>query len=253
MGNSLDSYESLEYDKIQFKTGDILLFSGQGGMSGLIKCATFSPWSHVGIVLRFPFQFKGSEDGLYLLHSYNEEFGTDVISGDQKEGVQLNVLKDAIVRYKKEGGRVFIRSAPKSFDEYAHKDDFINWLKGNDPKAYEKSYYQLASSQIDCCCLPCFKNTGDNSSYFCSELVRDVLSKFKIDMLYGEYSDEITPVDLSSSAYGFWCEPKIDLSDIGWKEEAEIEISRSKKRTVKTRRSKPSSTTIYIKLDNKDF
>lgn len=240
MGNTVE--KKLEYDDVNFETGDILLFSGKGGMSGLVKCATFSQWSHVGIVLKLQnsekYQFKkGSEDNLYLFHSYNREFELDVLSGEFKSGVQLNVLKDALIKYRKDGGTTFVRHAPSSmldqFRKTVNGREFMEWMIYNSPKDYEQSYYSLASSQIDCFCLPCFQNRGDDSSYFCSELVRDVLSRLgtkKLRLQLGEYPDEFTPVDLSSDAYGFFCEPKVDLTELGWKEEIEVVFKNHKRK-----------------------
>jgi hypothetical protein len=173
-----------------------------------------------------------------------------------KEGVQLSVLSDALRRYRKNGGRGFVRRAPVkyNFDDHVNDRKFIDWLILNSHKQYETSKYDLASSQIDCFCLPCFKNRGDDSSYFCSELVRDVLAKlgdedFKMEI--GEYADEFTPVDLSSGAYCFFCEPKIDLTDLGWKEEVEVRFR--KYNLTKEKKSPPSSSvTVYLKLKNKD-
>ena len=277
MGNSLDSYKSMDYNKIKdtLKTGDLMMFSGHGGISNFIKCVTFSPWSHVGIILKIhdSSRFKiTSPDDLYLLHSYNKEFEIDVISGEMKSGVQLNVLKDAITTYINEGGRAFVRKAPSKydFDKSVTEDKFMDWLVLTSPKKYEESYHDLASSQIDCLCLPCFNNTGDNSSYFCSELVRDVLEELgneKFKKRFGEYSDEYTPADLSSSAYCFFCEPKINLSKLGWGEEIEVEIkvnidfeSKRRNKSVNYKSTRASITkseisptvTVYFKLTNKD-
>ena len=36
------------------RTGDLILFSGKGGASAGIKWATFSRWSHVGLVVVLP-------------------------------------------------------------------------------------------------------------------------------------------------------------------------------------------------------
>ena len=46
----------------QLKTGDVLLFSGQGAISEGIKFFTISKWSHVGLVYRFdgPLDPEGS-------------------------------------------------------------------------------------------------------------------------------------------------------------------------------------------------
>ena len=53
-----------KYEDIRenLKTGDIVLFSGKGGISHGIKLVTNSKWSHVGMVLRLP-DSKAAYDG----------------------------------------------------------------------------------------------------------------------------------------------------------------------------------------------
>ena len=47
----MPKYEDIRGD---LRTGDIILFSGKGGISHAIKLTTNSKWSHVGMVLRLP-------------------------------------------------------------------------------------------------------------------------------------------------------------------------------------------------------
>jgi hypothetical protein len=45
--------DSKVYDermRAELKTGDVVLFSGKGGISAGIKWATLSRWSHVGMI-----------------------------------------------------------------------------------------------------------------------------------------------------------------------------------------------------------
>lgn len=121
--------EKERYDNIRdrLKTGDILLCSGKGRFSCMVKCFTCSPWSHVGMVIRLDTSKKArereskdnnnayrgplkveSEDGLYLWHSMNESTGgmVDCITGKPKKGPQLNCLKNVISRYN---GYLYIR------------------------------------------------------------------------------------------------------------------------------------------------
>ena len=44
----LASYHEI---RTELKTGDIVLFSGKGGISAGIKWGTLSRWSHVGMIL----------------------------------------------------------------------------------------------------------------------------------------------------------------------------------------------------------
>lgn len=40
--------------RTQLKTGDLVLFSGKGAFSDIIKYGTLSKWSHIGMVLKIP-------------------------------------------------------------------------------------------------------------------------------------------------------------------------------------------------------
>lgn len=83
------------------KTGDILLFSGRGGVSTSIKWATQSPWTHVGLVIAepgrgFPCLWEASRDTNI----------DDLDSGHARPGVQLVPLQDRLREYE---GRVALR------------------------------------------------------------------------------------------------------------------------------------------------
>jgi hypothetical protein len=117
------------YDAIcdSLKTGDIVLCSGMGKFSYLVKCFTCSPWSHVGMIVKLdktrelrervskdnnnvyrgPLKVE-SEDGLYLWHSMNESNNkiVDCITGKPKKGPQLNCLKSVVFRYN---GYMYLR------------------------------------------------------------------------------------------------------------------------------------------------
>jgi len=106
------------------------------------------------------------------------------------------------------------------------------WMKHMVKKMYEKDYYELASSQIDLCCLPCFRNFNDDSSIFCSELVRMAMEQLYPNIFYlreGEASDEYTPVDFSTDAYGYSTDIKINFTNYGWGKEKEIKVKVSRK------------------------
>lgn len=238
MGCCLSTYDEFDYykRKSELKTGDLVLFSGKGGMSCLIKTGTFSPWSHVGIIIRTRTDFEGftSSDNLYLFHAYKEHLGPDVFSGENKSGVQLNRLGDALRRYIRSGGVPCIRKGPPylsiergslpsvSIDPFENEDT-KEWFRKKTELEYEESLYQLVSSQIDCCCLPCFQNYGDETSYFCSELTRRTLAylyPYEYGLEEGEYPDEQTPNDQSTNVYCFWAEKKIDLEE--WESEERV-------------------------------
>ena len=85
-----------EYDKARptIETGDILLFSGKGGISQAIKWFTHSKWSHVGMVFRLT-----DVDLIMLWESTTLSDLDDYESGHPSKGVQLVVLSERVMKY----------------------------------------------------------------------------------------------------------------------------------------------------------
>lgn len=198
MGNSVESFTNgskIKYKicKSKLKTGDVIIFSGFGTDSKLIKCFTSTPWSHIGIVVKLESsdlvksKFK-DPDGLYLLHStiksYNEKV-PDVISGKIKGGVQLNSLSGVIAYYK---GRIVLRKQTRPFDEVTQQE-IETFIMRNHKKPYETGASELLNSVYRGRCAPiCVSN---ENAYFCSELATSI------------YRDlfKILPSEISSSDY----------------------------------------------------
>ena len=99
--------------KYNLKTGDILLFDYEGGgsmgiFSWLIKKATKSNITHVGMVLKDPVFINPSLKGYYVWESGWE--GTpDPQDGKVKFGVQITPLEEIIQSYKKKNGKIYVR------------------------------------------------------------------------------------------------------------------------------------------------
>lgn len=97
---------NLDLDKMNLKTGDLLLFNGTTfWFSRLVERVTHSPWSHVGIVLKDPTYINQALTGYYLLES-GEESEPDAEDGANKFGVQISDLRDVLEGY---GGKVVVR------------------------------------------------------------------------------------------------------------------------------------------------
>ncbi len=73
-------------------TGDLVLFSGKGLVSGTIRLFTGSRWSHVGLVLR-------DGDDLLLLEATNTDESADIALGRPVRGVQVVHLADKLAAY----------------------------------------------------------------------------------------------------------------------------------------------------------
>ena len=123
----------------QAKTGDLILFSGQGGDSGLIKGWSWSPWSHCGIVVHDP-NVNGERSGrhLYLWHANVNDNYLDAIQ--QKPlpdgGTQLNDLEVCLRAYN---GVICWRP----ISEEIPYQKFNAVLKDLSEKAFNHNYWDL--------------------------------------------------------------------------------------------------------------
>lgn len=176
----------MKYDEIRgsLKTGDMVLFSGKGFISNIIKLATGSKWSHVGMVLEI-----SDYSFMALWESTKISDMPDLIDGEIKKGVQIQQLSTRIKYYD---GEVGIRrlSAHVTNKMEAELGKLIDKLRG---RPYEESELELLKSVYD---LPGGKNEGDLSSVFCSESFAE---GYKVMGLLPDstISNELTPKDLS--------------------------------------------------------
>ncbi len=228
MGTAASSEKARSYDSIipKLRTGDIGLTSGRGCISDMIKCGTWSNWSHVFMVVRTNKKFKcGSDkDGLYMLHSYVEPLGETANNCESvtKKGVQLNSLREAISRYD---GTVYIRLKPPHISDVDPFDSekWNAWYKKAITCDYQRDYQDLVFAEMGSPCCPMFQNYGDDSSLFCSELIPIALQKAfpqEFSAASFDYGDQHTPKDLSSDWTNYCCENKIDVS--AWGKEIKI-------------------------------
>ena len=227
---------SVKYEKLKNKleTGDIVLFSGTGFESFEIQLATFSPYSHVGVIIKCK-DIKGkwkARDDLYIWHSPAQTlpFAYDSITNQMKEGPQLNKLQAVLSRAS---GNVYIRKLEKisstvdeetppllSLNVNNNNDDIediikdpcktklMKWMKEEEPKAYETSTVELVKSAWD---GPCGKNKRNTTSYFCSELIAETYQQMGL-LEKKEPSNEFVPADFSKDMQlngGYFLSPNI--------------------------------------------
>jgi len=162
------------YDQLRPRicTGSIVLFSGDGPVSNLIKMGQgmaghshdTSMWTHVGITYRDPIT-----QTLLLLESTTLSEGDDIMTGTKRSGVQLVSMSTRVAQYN---GHVAVRipAAPPSGAQVLAMADRMIQLKG---LPYERSKLDLVAAVFD------RFNEGDDledlSSLFCSELVAEIL------------------------------------------------------------------------------
>jgi hypothetical protein len=228
MGNTVESFtgkRKITYSKQihTYKTGDVLIFSGFGWDSFMVKTFTTTPWSHIGLIIKIdnPELIKPhlkDPDNLYIFHStlvsYNE-FVPDVVSGTVKGGVQLNSLKGVIKYYK---GRIIIRRLYKPIPNI---DDasITSFILKHIQKPYERGISELLNSVYRGRCAPVC--TSDDNSFFCSELAtttyRDLFGIFSIHTESYKY----IPADYASGG-----EMSNRLKDLGYPLKREVEFVR---------------------------
>jgi len=80
----------------ELKTGDLILFSGKGAISNVIKLFSGGKWSHVGMVLRVP----ALDDAVLLWESTTLSDIPDIESELPTKGVQVVPLSQRLSKYR---------------------------------------------------------------------------------------------------------------------------------------------------------
>ncbi len=170
----------------ELDTGDIVLFSGKGGISEWIKGFTRSKWSHVGMVIK-----DKAWDMVLLWESTTLSNIDDLETGRKKKGVQLVALSERIDNYTGEVSvrRLITEKTPQMVEALK---DLRNEIK---ERSYEESMIELIKSAYD---GPLGQNTQDLSSLFCSELVAEAYMRMGLLPVGTLPSNEYTPKDFSS-------------------------------------------------------
>jgi hypothetical protein len=117
----------------EFKTGDILLFSGKDYFpSKCIEDLTHSKYSHVGIILRDPVLDGSEYKGLFIFESTDWIDVDDVEDHKIKSGVQVNELSKI---YNEPDGDIYWRRLNTDRD-----DDFYKIMRNIHKTTYDKDY-----------------------------------------------------------------------------------------------------------------
>jgi hypothetical protein len=176
---------------------DLVLFSAEDRWSqSIIRAATHSKWTHIGMVVHLPELYP--EQGILLLESssHYEDGLVDVLTGVVRtSGVRLVDLQ---ARIQATAGREI---ACRKWQSSLNADNRITSLhvfdaiKQSSGKPYERSALQLSMSALP------VNQTPDESSLFCSELVAACLQKLRV--LSGNKSaNSYTPKSFTKSSFG---------------------------------------------------
>jgi hypothetical protein len=178
----------MKYSEIrnELNTGDIVLFSGKGRISGLIKWFTKSIWSHVGMVIR-----SEELDMLLLWESTTLSKIKDIHSHTTKQGVQLVALSERMNTYD---GSVGIRRLEDVCMTPLRTRALLEFRMEIKNRPYEENKLELLRSAYD---GPLGHNEEDLSSIFCSEMVAEAYQR--MGLLSEEVSsNEYTPADFGN-------------------------------------------------------
>lgn len=174
------------------KPGDVIAFSGKGNFSEIIKWATRSNVSHVGVILQSKLLIGDEiQDG--MLNQIIESTSLNGFSG-----VTINRLSDRLDTYE---GEIWWLPLKSELYESMDKKKFYNFLIHQNRKEYDMP--QAIKSALDT--LDAFPAIGaathnreDFSRFFCSELVAASLEA--AGAIKTINASEVTPVDLCSFA-----------------------------------------------------
>ena len=171
----------------ELKTGDIILFSGKGGISAGIKWITLSRWSHVGMIVVLP-----EYDFVTVWESTTLSSLVDLDTKVPRKGVQLVPLSLRVEDYP---GDIAVRQLiDVTFDEHALRQ-LMELRREFVGREYEQDKIELIKAAYD---GPFGRNAEDVTSLFCSELVAEAYQGLG---LLGEEkrSNEYTPADFSAA------------------------------------------------------
>ncbi len=200
-------YENIRND---LKTGDILLFSGKGGISDGIKFFTLSKYSHVGMVYRFDNELDPN-GSLFCWESTTLSDLKDADTGKLTKGVQRVELSERLERCFAKGYEISVRQLSKKLanDMILALNNFRHEVSG---RPYETSKIELLKAAYD----GLFgDNKEDLSSLFCSELVAEAYQRMGL-LTENLPSNEYIPKDFSeekslSLELGYSLQKEIDI------------------------------------------
>lgn len=181
----------------QLDTGDVLLFSGNGFFSSLVKWATGSRWSHVGVVVRQ----RGNASNPLIWQSVCGEMND--VRGFAKNGVVLTeLIKTVEQNYS---GMIGLRKLVKPLNEkqLATLNETFLELDGRPYESGLSGLWELWKSAQDTFTSP---NTEALGRIFCSELIAELFMRLGyIEKTPTTPSNEYTPEDLAQLQFCAEC------------------------------------------------
>jgi len=184
------SWQKAKYSAVRSKMqpGDVIAFGGKGNFSEMIKWATRSNVSHVGVIMQSKMIFEDEVQKGF----FNQVIESTDINGFS--GVSISRLSDRLRSYK--GDIWWLPLSPAARAKLDRKK-FFDWCLHQEGKPYDMP--QAVRSALDTLDkVPVIGgatyNIEDFSKFFCSELVAGALEKGGV--IREINSSEVTPIDL---------------------------------------------------------
>jgi len=174
MKKAITDYRSL---RAKLRTGDIVLFSGRGVLSWIIRLLCLARTSHVGMVV-----WVEDHDQLLILESDLNEY---------HNGVQLRNLGERIAGYN---GHVCIRRL-KPYLNFRQTEIVHGFICGHRNTSYEQGIggflEMLAASKV---IGWLWRNRPNTNQFFCSEAAATIYQRLGL-LPKGKPANEYTPSD----------------------------------------------------------
>lgn len=170
------------------RPGDVVAFSGKGDFSQIIKWATRSNVSHVGVILQSQMLIDDEAQKGY----FNQIIESTSLNGFS--GVSISRLSDRVATYD---GEMWWLPISDQTRQQMDNGKFYNWLLHQEHKEYDAA--QAVKSALDVLDkVPVVgrvtHNTEDFARFFCSELVAAALEH--AGAIASLNASEVTPNDL---------------------------------------------------------
>jgi hypothetical protein len=185
--------KSSSYSEVrsQMKPGDVIAFAGKDNFSDVIKWATRSNVSHVGVVFETKVMFEDeAQPGVIVDVMESTTLYVDPVTGKRTSGVQRSRLSD---RIKYHNGQIWWLPLSDRSRQNLDLKKFADFMLHHDKREYDLPQAILAGvDTLDK--LGVTKNTEDFAKFFCSELVAAALEASGV---IGKINaSEVTPIDL---------------------------------------------------------
>lgn len=179
-----------DYNNIrnQMRAGDVIAFSGKGDVSEIIKWATKSDVSHVGVILQSKLLIDEKPQAGY----FNQVIESTSLNGFS--GVSISRLSDRLVNYD---GEIWWLPLDDGIRDRMNLTAFYDFLLHQEHKEYDLP--QAIKARFDLLDKMPFlekitRNVEDFSRFFCSELVAAGLEES--GAIPRINASEVTPIDL---------------------------------------------------------